>query len=249
MRTMANCLALLIAVFAMAPRQSPGQSSTKAVPAVLVEAHEFEPCDWNCGIANHPTTAYCVKVGLHMEVGEHSGWLWFGEDDSQSLRAQVNSTVMYEARAGSFQLSAGGHTIRVSRGTKFEDFHDAACRAEVHKFKLTAAVNGKLPALVPRDAVAIAGAYEGDYRPDFVWLRCTVGKQTIDCKKWYPNGSSRGIEHYCLTTRLGQVPIDFKLDPIASAEGKLVLDAGEPLQFDHRGRINDELQNANEACH
>ena len=64
-----------------------------------------------------------------------------------------------------------------------------------------------------------------------------------------PPGASRGIERYCPRT-VGGAPVtsDFKIDPLASREGRIVLTSGGILQFDHRGRVNDELSHPAEAC-
>ena len=106
--------------------------------------------------------------------------------------------------------------------------------------------------ILPADAFPLAGEQGGDiqYRSVFVWFSCTASPSTstIDCLKWYPAGASRGIERYCTRTVDGaSVPADFRIDPLASREGRIVLTSGGILQFDHRGRINDELVYPGEA--
>jgi hypothetical protein len=73
---------------------------------------------------------------------------------------------------------------------------------------------------------------------------------TIDCMKWYPKGDSKGTERYCPRTVDGRpVASGFQIDYLASREGQIVLRSGDVLQFDHRGRTNDELDHPAEACH
>jgi hypothetical protein len=226
--------------------------SLRGTPATLIEAHEFEPCDYNCGAFNNPRTAYCIEVDGAVIIGERKGVLWFGEDDKKSLRSMKGMKLLYAARGASFTLATpNGQTISVKHQTKYEGFTDRRCRIQVHEPKLTEAAANKRPKSVPNDAFAVAGSQIGDFKPDFVWYACAKSVQagTIECNKWYPDGRSRGIEHYCLSSLSGiEVPPDFKLDYVASSEGNLILSSGDALRFDHRGRINDTLHDSNETC-
>ena len=225
------------------------QPASPAVPATLIEAHQFEPCDSNCMIGNRPTTAYCLSIGDSFVVGERQKHLWLGEDDAQSLRSEAGNAVLYQAQDHTFRLTAAGRSITINLGTKFEPFQNSACRAEVHKAKLEKARASKRPVSVPPDAVAIPGSFEGDYRPNFVWHQCKSESDLFTCAKWYPDGSPRGIDHYCSVTQNGEALKSLELDPISSVEGKLVLASGKLLQADHRGRTNNNLDHPNEACH
>jgi hypothetical protein len=224
-----------------------GQQTQSPVMATLIEAHEFEPCDWNCMFGNRPTTAYCIRIGKRVEVGEHSGLLWLGQNDQLSLRNEAGKAVLYEDHNETFWLTANGRKIKANRGTKFEAFTDASCRAEVHKAKLEEARKSNRPLSIPGDAVAISGSFVGDYRPNFVWHQCTQLAGTITCRKWYPDGASRGFDYYCPTAKSVDSYLD--LNQIASVEGNLVLASGEALRFDHRGRTNNVLNSPSEACH
>jgi hypothetical protein len=227
-------------------------SSLRGTPATLIEAHEYEPCDYYCGAFNNPRTEYCVDVQGSFVTGERKGFLWLGENNEKSLRSKVGMKLLYVSHGNSFTLSTpAGQTVSIKRETKYEGFTDRRCRIQVHKPKLAEAAESNRPKSVPDDAFAVAGSRIGDYKPDFVWLVCTKSQQagTIDCNKWYPDGTSKGIERYCLTLQTGvEVPNDFKLDHLASSEGNLILSSGDALRFDHRGRINDTLIDPNEKC-
>ena len=41
----------------------------------------------------------------------------------------------------------------------------------------------------------------------------------------------------------------FEIDRVASREGRIVLASGAILQFDHRGRVYDELERRSERCY
>ena len=200
-------------------------------------------------LGNRPTTAYCLSTGDRFVVGERQKRLWLGEDDTQSLRSAAGKKVLYQAQDHSFRITAARYTITLNPGTKFEDFLNPACRAEVHKAKLEEARASKRPSSLPPDAVAISGSFQGDYRPNFVWHHCKRESETIACTKWYPDGSSRGIDHYCAVTEKGQAQQSLELDPISSVEGKLVLASGKLLQADHRGRTNNNLDHPDQVCH
>lgn len=231
------------------------QSLHEASPATLVEAVEYEPCDYYCGPLNRPTTAYCVYVSGQIVVGERAGFLWFGENDVASMRNLAGKQVT----AGFDQTSIwigkrDQRTIKIRHGTNFEQFKDIRCLVEVHKPKLEIAAKSERPQNVPAGAFPLAGEQRGDLqnRSLFVWFSCTTSPSlaTIDCLKWYPKGTSRGVERYCARTVDGTpVPPDFIIDRLASREGQIILRSGAILQFDHRGRINDELAHPAEACY
>jgi hypothetical protein len=230
------------------------QQSRDFAPATLIEAVEYEPCDYYCGPLNHPTTAYCVYVDDQIVVGERAGFLWFGENDATSMRNLVGKQITARFDARSIWIGESGQrAIKMKRGANFEQFADTRCVVEVHRPKLAIAAKVTRPSNLPVDAFPLAGEQGGDiqYRSAFVWFACaakpTMG--TIDCLKWYPAGASRGVERYCARTVDGaSVPSDFRIDRLASREGRIVLTSGGILLFDHRGRLNDELIHPAEAC-
>lgn len=230
------------------------QQSDDFAPAIIIEAVEYEPCDYYCGPLNHPTTAYCVYVDDQIVVGERAGFLWFGENDATSMRNLVGKQITARFDARSIWIGESGHrAIKMKRGANFEQFADKRCVIAVHKPKLAIAAKVTRPSNLPADAFLLAGEQGGDiqYRSVFVWFSCTAkpAMGIIDCMKWYPAGASRGIERYCARTVDGtSVSSDFRIDPLASREGRIVLTSGGILQFDHRGRVNGELTNPAEAC-
>lgn len=230
-----------------------GEPSRDSAPATLMEAVEYESCDWNCLFANHPTTAYCIDVDGQIVVGERPGFLWFGESDAASMRNLAGKEIMVRFDPSSIWISDNAHrTIKIRRGSNFEQFQNTRCLIEVHKPKLAVAAKSEHPKDVPGDAFPLAGAQVGEYRTLFLWFSCSMDTNmaTIDCRKWYPNGNSRGVERYCTRTIDGTaVSQDFQLDHMASREGRLVLTSGAILLFDHRGRINDKLAHPAEACY
>lgn len=221
--------------------------------ATLIEAVEYEPCDYYCGPLNRPTTAYCVYLDGQIVVGERGGFLWFGESEVASMRNLVGKQVTARLDKSSIWIGQSGQqTIKIKRGANFEQFKDTRCLVEVHKPKLAIAAKAERPPNLPTDAFPLAGEQVGDYRSVYVWFSCTLNPNTsaIECLKWYPKGASRGVERYCTRTVDGaSVPADFRIDHLASREGQIVLASGGVLQSDHRGRTNDSLDHPLEACY
>lgn len=230
-----------------------GESAHESAPAKVMEAAEYEPCDYYCGAFNHPSTAYCIDVDGQILVGERAGLLWFGETDAASMRNLVGKQIIARFDASSIWISDNARrTIKIKRGSNFEQFQNTRCLVEVHRPKLAIAAKSEHPRDVPEDAFPLAGAQVGDYRTLFLWFSCSMDASmgTIDCMKWYPNGDSRGVERYCTRTVDGTaVSQDFQIDHLASREGQLVLASGAILLFDRRGSINDKLAHPAEACY
>jgi hypothetical protein len=246
-------MSLKLAILIVATGLANGEPAHEPAPAKLMEAVLYEPCDYNCGPMNHPTTAYCIDVGGQVLVGERAGLLWFGESDAASMRDLVGKQIMARFDPTSIWISDDAHrTIKIKRGSNFEQFQNTRCLVEVHKPKLALAAKSRHPGDVPGDAFPLAGAQVGDYRALFFWFSCSMDASmgTINCMKWYPNGDSGGVERYCTRTVDGTaVSQDFQIDHLASRERQLVLTSGALLLFDHRGRINDKLERPEEACY
>jgi hypothetical protein len=239
-------LACMLPAASQEPHESPS--------ATLLEAIEHEPCDYYCGPLNHPTTAYCIDIDGQIVVGERAGLLWFGETDEASMRNLAGKKIKARFDEGSIWIGRDQRTIRIKRGSNFENFKDPRCLVEVHKPKLAIAAKASRPRNVPAAAVALAGEQrEGAvYKPVFVWFSCAASPNltTIDCMKWYPDGTSGGVESYCARTEDGApIPADFRIDPLASRERRILLTSGGILQYDHRGRVNDQLIRPGEACY
>jgi hypothetical protein len=191
-----------------------GAPSHESVSAKLIEATEYEPCDYYCGPLNHPTTAYCIEADDQTLVGEHAGFLWFGETDTGSMRNLVGKQVAIRFDQASIWMSdEGRRAIKLKRGSNYEQFQNTRRLVEVHRLKLAIAAKAQRPAQVPVDAFPLAGAQVGDYRPLYVWFSCSTGRGTgtIDCMKWYPKGDSKGTERYCTPLRGLLIPYPFSL--------------------------------------
>jgi hypothetical protein len=231
---------ILIAFMIVCSVSAEGQQPAKSISTILVEAREIGECEHNCLSLSSHRTAYCIETDGTTIVGEGKGWPWIAEPDPKSVREGSKS----------FKLKDGdGLSLRVTIGTKYEGFTSPACRAAVHRPILSEAATHKRPSTIP--AAAISGAQVGDYKSDFVWYSCdeSTHSDTIECKIWYPNGNSRGTEHYCKLSKSGlEVPALRHFDPSQSTEHNLILASGEELQFDHRERTNDVLLNPSENC-
>ncbi len=226
-----------------------------AAPATLLEAVEYEPCDYYCGPLNHPRTAYCVYVEGQVLVGERAGLLWFGETEVDSMRNLAGKQITARFDQNSIWIGDNRRRlIKIKRESSFEQFKDTRCLVEVHKPKLAIAARAERPPGLPVDAFPLAGAQEGDFqnRSVFKWFSCAMSPDltTIDCRMWFPKGTWAGVDRYCARTVDGaSVPRDFRIDRLASRERKLILTSGAILQPDHRRRTNDELAHPGEACY
>jgi len=151
-----------------------------AASATLLEAVEYEPCDYYCGPFNHPRTAYCIDVGGQILVGERAGLLWFGENEPASGRDLVGSQITASFDRRSIWIAAGRRVIKVARGSSFEQFKDSRCLIEVHKPKLAMAAKAIRPRNIPADAFPLAGAQVGEYRSVFVWYSCAMSVDLVN---------------------------------------------------------------------
>src|SRR6267143_274827 len=172
-------IALLILTAAVWAKGAPSHES---VAAKLMEAVEYEPCDYYCGALNHPTTAYCVEVDGQVLVGERGGLLWFGENDAVSMRNLVGKQILARFEQNSIFISDNTQrTIKIKRGGNYEQFQNTRCLVEVHKPKLGVAAKSEHPRDVPADAFPLAGAQVGDLqnRPLFVWFSCSMDASMV----------------------------------------------------------------------
>jgi len=142
----------------------------------------------------------------------------------------------------------GGDTVKIERGSRFENFRDSGCIRAVREPILKAAYAHKRPGKVPTYAFALAGTGKGDL---YMWFQCDLDPHAsvIACRKWYENGDFIGKDWYCSRTEDGApVPADFEIDRLLSQAGRLVLKSGAVVPEDHRARTNDVLDRPNEAC-
>ena len=175
----------------------------------------------------------------------------FGETPYKSLRSLVGQEMTVRAERTYIWLSISGRSeFKIKRGSLFEGFRENRCIASVHESILAAASADPRPSEAPPDAFALAA--RGEQAPHYRWFQCSLNSNNkeIACKKWSPKGAWNGVDRYCATTRQGEsVHADFAVDRLLSREGHIVLQNGQTLQVDNRGRINDQLQRPGEPCH
>lgn len=218
--------------------------------ATLVEAAEYIQCNGGCPALANPSSAFCFRLGDQVLVGEGRSYLHEGRFGNMEDFAGKQIPIRVSRRSIWIRLS-DGPTLRIGRGSLFENFKDAGCVREVHKPILAHANSSRRPAKIPADAVAIAGSGRGDFQPLFLWFQCALDsdKATIGCQRWYKNGDSREKDWYCAQTVDGApVGADFDLDPLLSQDGRLVLKSDAVLRHDNRVRTNGVLDRPSEAC-
>ena len=245
---------LLIALAASAalsftPRASAREAKSYAA-ATLVEAANYLPCGAGCSALADQASAFCFRLGDQVLVGEGMSYL-HGEKFS-SIEELTGKQLQIRFNRRSIWISSQDRpTMKIKRGSRYENFKDAGCVAEVHRPILAIADASRRPARVPADAFALPGSGRGDYPALFFWYQCALDsdKTVIACRKWYRNGDSAGKDWYCAQT-LDGAPVGAvaTLDPLLSQEGRLVLKSGAILRPDHRARTNDILDRPGEAC-
>lgn len=251
-RLSARWIAVLVLpmMLGTAERASARQASN-LVPATVVETAEYTPCGDRCSAVADPARAFCLRTGGQTLVGE--GRSYFHEtrlsdmDDLGGKQLQIHFNNRWI-----WMRTSGGDEIKIRRGSEYEEFKDPRCVAEVNKPILALANRHKRPARVPGSAIAIAGPEQGDDPQRFLWYACTMdtGAATIACHRWYRDGGSYGDDWYCARTLSGKpVGVDFRIDPLQSDAGHLVLTSGGVLERDTRGRINGRLERPDEACY
>jgi hypothetical protein len=215
--------------------------------ATLVEAADYLPCGNGCSAHAEPSSAFCFRMGDQVLVGDGRSYLHEKKFSGLEELAGKQLQIRFNRRSLWIRPS-DGPTMKIERGSLFENFKDAGCISAVRKPILTAAYSQKRPAKVPAEAFALAGSGKDD---PYLWFQCDLDSHAsmIACRKWYRNGDFYGKDWYCAQTVEGaRVPADFELDPLLSQEGRLVLKSGAVVQQDHRGRTNDQLDRPSEAC-
>jgi hypothetical protein len=215
--------------------------------ATLVEAADYLPCGNGCSAHAEPSSAFCFRMGDQVLVGDGRSYLHEKKFSSLEELAGKQFQVRFNG-SHIWMRPPGGDTVKIERGSQFENFKDAGCVTAVRRPILVVAYSHKRPAKVPAEAFALAGSGKGD---PYLWFQCDLDSHAsvIACRKWYMNGDFYGKDWYCARTVEG-VPVvaDFELDPLLSQEGRLVLKSGAVVQQDRRGRTNDQLDRPNEAC-
>jgi hypothetical protein len=240
--------AAIFASFAFATLHLQLTSMNGVQAGKLLEAAEYSACDYNCAPFNRPTIAYCIQAGSETLVGERPSI--FGETPSKSLRSLVGHEVAFRTDPSSIWLFAPDRTeLKIKRGSLFEQFKENRCIAAVHKPILAAALADNRPSQIPSTAFALSA--RGETAPHYRWFQCSMSPDAsgIVCKKWDSKGVWNGVDRYCPRTREGTpVPADFEIDRLLSREGHIILQTGQILIEDDRGRINDQLMRPEETC-
>lgn len=216
-------------------------------PATLVEAATYLPCGDGCSALSDTASAFCFRQGDQVLVGEGKSYLHEGKFSSLEDLAGKQFQIRFNG-SHIWMRSPGGNTVKIERGSRFENFRDSGCIREVRRPILRAAYAHKKPGKVPHSAFALAGTGKGD---PYFWFQCDLDPHAsvIACRKWYENGDFIGKDWYCSRTEDGaQVPADFEIDRLLSQAGRLVLKSGAAVPEDHRARTNDQLDRPNEAC-
>jgi hypothetical protein len=216
-------------------------------PATLVEAATYLPCGDGCSALSEPASAFCFRQGDQVLVGEGKSYLHEGKFSSLEELAGKQLQVRFNG-SHIWMRPPGGDTVKIERGSRFENFRDSGCIREVRGPILKAAYAHKRPGKVPAYAFALAGTGKGD---SYLWFQCDLDPHAsvIACHKWYENGDFIGKDWYCPKTQDGApVPADFEIDRLLSQAGRLVLKSGAVVPEDHRARTNDVLDRPNEAC-
>jgi hypothetical protein len=230
------------------------RSAKDFVPATLVEAAQYIPCQDACFALDSTASAFCFRLGDDFLVGEQKGYL----HELKSGSTDDLSGKEAEIKIGSHFISvhlADHPSMKLTRGSIYEGFKQNGCIAEVHKPILAHANATRRSPKIPDDAIAIAGSGRGDFQPLYLWFECILDSDsdsdsgTIGCGRWYTNGDSVGKDWYCARTVDGKpAGTNYAIDPLLSQAGRLVLTNGGVLQHDNRARTNDKLDRPSEAC-
>ena len=216
-------------------------------PATLVEAADYTPCGNGCSPSAEPASAFCFRQGDQVLVGEGKSYLHEGKFSSLEDLTGKQFQIRFNG-SHIWMKPPIGDTVKIERGSRFENFRDSGCIREVRRPILKTAYAHKRPGKVPSYAFALAGTGKGDL---YMWFQCDLDPQAsvIACRKWYENGDFIGKDWYCSRTEDGApVPADFEIDRFLSQARRLVLKSGAVVPEDHRARTNDVLDRPNEAC-
>ncbi len=216
-------------------------------PATLVEAVDYIPCKNGCSPHTAPVSAFCLRQGDQVFVGEGRSYLHEGKFSPMKELAGAQVEIRFSRRYLWIE-PPDGTVEKIERGSRYENFKDAGCIRAVRRPILADAYNHKRPGKVPADAFAVAGSGKDDL---YLWYHCDLesSASVIGCRKWYGDGDAYGKDWFCAQTMEG-APVGSvaALDPLLSREGRLVLKSGAVVKPDHRARTNDLLDRPNEAC-
>ena len=200
-----GCVVLSLSLSASA------KSARSFSPATLVEAANYLPCGDGCSALSDTATAFCFRQGDQILVGDGKSYLHEGKFSSLAELSGRQFQIRFNG-SHIWMRSPGGDTVKIERGSRFENFRDSGCIREVRRPILKAAYAHKRPGKVPAFAFALAGTGKGDL---YLWFQCDLDlhASVIACRKWYENGDFIGKDWYCSQTEDGApVPADFEID-------------------------------------
>ena len=238
---LAACVALSLTPCAQA------KTSKDFATATLVEAADYTPCGDGCSAFVYSTSAFCFRVGDQFLLGEGRSYLHGEKFSAVEDLAGKELPLRFNGRS-LWVKTPNGPSLKLSRGSLYENFREACCIRAVHEPVVAEANAQKRPPKVPADAFPLASS---GYIDRFFWYQCALDadKTEIACQSWYPNGDSHGKDWFCARTMAGEpVGAVATLDPLLSQTGRLVLKSGVVVRHDNRGRTNDVLDRPNEAC-
>jgi hypothetical protein len=227
----------------------PLKRSTKdTVTATLVETASYAPCRDGCSAAAEPARAFCFKAGDQFLVAEGQSYLH--ENQFESMEDLAGKQLSIRPSGRWIWVSPPDRaTIKLRRGSLFEDFKDSGCIREVHRLIVALAAHSKPRTKVPAAAIAIAGPSRGEFQPLYLWYQCALDGDAIACRRWYRNGQPTAAGWYCSQPANGaQADANLAIDPLLSRAGRLVLASGAVLRQDARERIKGKLEKSDEPC-
>ena len=116
----AACVALSVSLCASA------KEVKGFAPATLVEAATYLPCGDGCSALSDPASAFCFRQGDQVLVGEGKSYLHESKFSSLEELAGKQFQVRFNGRH-LWMRPPGGDTVKIERGSRFENFKDAGC--------------------------------------------------------------------------------------------------------------------------
>lgn len=228
------------------PLKKPAKNT---LTATLVETSAYTPCRDGCSAAAEPARALCFKAGDQFLVAEGKSYLH--ENKFESMEDLAGKQLSIRPSGRWIWVSPPDRaTIKLRRGSLFEDFKDSGCIREVHRPIVALAAHSKPRTKVPAAAIAIAGPSRGEFQPLYLWYQCALDGDAIACRRWYRNGQPASADWYCAQGADGaRIDANFTVDPLLSRTGRLVLPSGAVLRHDARERIDGKLEKPSEACY
>ena len=218
------------------------------VTITLVETASYIPCRDGCSAATQPVRAFCFRLGDEFLVAD--GESYFHENKFEDMEDLAGKQIPLRLGGRWVWLRpADRPSVKLRRGSLYEDFKDSGCIREVHRPIIALAAHSRPHGKVPAGAIAIAGPGRGEFQPLYLWYQCGLDGDAIACQRWYRNGKPTAGDWYCAQATNGtQAEASFAIDPLLSRTGRLVLASGAVLGPDLRERLDGKLEKPDHAC-